>query len=411
MTYSASIRTRPRSDGTFAHDVRFRVDGQSRSQAFTDERAANAWAKVVRQRGPEAAVKMLNRDVTAGTPTLSEYAETYIAGKSGVEGLTLDHYRMFMRVSISPFMGDVPLTLITPELVAEWVNAQANPTVPGVHALAGKTIANRHGFLSAMLEHAVRRGLISRNPCDGTRLPTTESQEMVFLSPNEFTALLDFIPEPARPLVLLLAGTGLRWGEVTALQPGDFDLDAGLVRVSRAWKSSKARGWYIGPPKTKKSRRTVSMHAELVDVVAPLVEQAAEWVFAGRAGGPLRQQAFSKGVWTPARNLANGRAAVVPKGEKPDTWHSKLGGYLWDIPPASRGNRLGKYPRIHDLRHTHASWLINAGVPLPIIQRRLGHESITTTVDRYGHLAPDNLAVAAQATAVAMAGVLPQLEG
>ena len=51
---------------------------------------------------------------------------------------------------------------------------------------------------------------------------------------------------------------------------------------------------------------------------------------------------------------------------------------------------FGRDVRVHDLRHTHASWLIAAGVPLPVIQRRLGHESITTTVDRYGHLAPDS---------------------
>jgi integrase len=50
---------------------------------------------------------------------------------------------------------------------------------------------------------------------------------------------------------------------------------------------------------------------------------------------------------------------------------------------------IDKTPRIHDLRHSHASWLIAAGVPLPAIQRRLGHESITTTIDRYGHLAPE----------------------
>lgn len=58
---------------------------------------------------------------------------------------------------------------------------------------------------------------------------------------------------------------------------------------------------------------------------------------------------------------------------------------------------LPRRPRIHDLRHTHVSWLIAAGVPLPAIQRRLGHESITTTIDRYGHLAPELHQAAADA--------------
>lgn len=67
--------------------------------------------------------------------------------------------------------------------------------------------------------------------------------------------------------------------------------------------------------------------------------------------------------------------------------NARFSGYYWR-PAVERARTLGleKDPRIHDLRHTHASWLIAAGRPLPSIQRRLGHESITTTVDTYGHL-------------------------
>jgi len=65
---------------------------------------------------------------------------------------------------------------------------------------------------------------------------------------------------------------------------------------------------------------------------------------------------------------------------------------------------IGKRPRIHDLRHTHASWLIAAGVPLPYIQQRLGHENISTTVDLYGHMLPDMQNATAQAASQAMSG-------
>ncbi|MCA0329475.1 MAG: tyrosine-type recombinase/integrase [Actinobacteria bacterium] len=64
---------------------------------------------------------------------------------------------------------------------------------------------------------------------------------------------------------------------------------------------------------------------------------------------------------------------------------------------------------MHDLRHSHASWLIAAGVPLPVIQRRLGHESIQTTVDVYGHLAPDALEIAAQAATLALGQAMPEV--
>lgn len=406
-SFSASVRRRPRRDGSVAFDVRYRVDGNSRSQSFNTERDANAWAKVVRQVGPDAAVQLLRRDIGEDVPTVSEYADTYIASKSGVEGKTLDDYRMFMRLSIGPAFGDLPITAITPENVAAWVNTQAHdPDSPK----SAKTIKNRHGFLSAMMQHAVDRGIAPLNPCRGTRMPETEHQEMVFLSPDEFAAVLDYIPDTHQPLILLLASTGLRWGEATALRAADFDLSGTVptVRVSRAWKRSKDRGWYLGPPKTRRSKRTVSLPADLIPKLRPLLTPDRPFVFLNRQGGAIRQQNFYEAVWHPARRMANGLPAYDAT-RKGTSWSGPRTGGVWDRTPAT--DTIGKMPRIHDLRHSHASWLINAGVPLPIIQRRLGHESITTTVDRYGHLAPDNLALAAQATGVALAGSLPQLEG
>src|SRR5690606_36535645 len=133
--------------------------------------------------------------------------------------------------------------------IAGWINTQHEAGV------ASKTIKNRHGFLSAMFQSAVDadRPLLERNPCRRSRIPETESEEMMFLSANEFTTLLGYIPPKYQTIVYLRASTSLRCGEATALRPGDIDLDARLLRVSRAWKSSKAKGWYIGPPKTKKS--------------------------------------------------------------------------------------------------------------------------------------------------------------
>ena len=86
------------------------------------------------------------------------------------------------------------------------------------------------------------------------------------------------------------------------------------------------------------------------------------------------------------------------------------GNFRWRIwSKAVEDAKLGKKPRIHDLRHSHASWLIAAGVPLPVIQRRMGHESIQTTVDVYGHLAPDALEIAARATSLAIAQAQPEV--
>lgn len=417
MAHSASIRQRvvgTAPNQSMKYDVRYRLDGASRSIALDSEADARTLVGLIRQQGPELALSWVKRDVGPKTPTVAEYAETYIASKSGVEGKTLDHYRMFMRRSIGPWMGHLPLNMVTPETIAGWINEMVAPTMKIddklPKPLGAKTIKNRHGFLYAMFQHAVQRGVVTRNPCEGTGMPSSESREMTFLSGDEFTRLLKYIPEQWKPLVLFLAGTGMRWSEATALVPGDFDLEAGVVRVSRAWKDSKDKGRYLGAPKTQRSKRTVSMFPELVKFVKPLVDARGELVFTNRHGNAILQQTFYKEVWEPARNLANGRAAFAVNRKHKEHWVPNRGGVEWFATPAPDGQRIHKEPRIHDLRHTHASWLINAGVPLPVIQRRLGHESITTTVDRYGHLSPDNLTLAAQATQVAMAGALPEIE-
>jgi integrase len=398
--YSASIRVRPKRDGHVSHDVRFRMDGSSKTRGFDDAKSAERWANVLRQIGPEEALKLLDVEFDK-TPTVDEYADRYILSKSGLEGMTLDHYRMYMRISISPAMGTLPVDAVTPERISQWVNDQVSA------GYSAKTIANRHGFLSAMFQHAVEvTEILRKNPCARTNLPNSEREEMVFLSPDEFVELLSFIPPRWQPLVFLLASTGMRWGEVTALKPGDFDIANRTVTVSRAWKKSRKRGWYVGAPKTKKSKRTIAIDDDALATVLPLIEAADEWVFTNASGKPVRQQHFHGIVWTPARNLANGKPAFAKTRGKGDLWVARSNG-VWDREPSKRP--IKKMPRIHDLRHSHASWLINAGVPLTAIQLRLGHESVKTTSDTYGHLAPDMLRRSAEVSGVLLAGAMPQL--
>lgn len=162
-------------------------------------------------------------------------------------------------------------------------------------------------------------------------------------------------------------GTGLRWSEITALQVGDLELDGPVPRLSvrRAWKRNLkgkfsvagAGGFYLGKPKSKKSRRRITLSPAIVQVLRRASDGKAprDLVFTAPRGGTLNQATWYEDRWRKAVALANERELTV-------------------------------IPRFHDLRHTHAAWLISAGVPLPVIQQRLGHESITTTVDTYGGL-------------------------
>lgn len=378
-SYSASIRPRPRKDGTIAHDVRYRHNGQSKTLSFDNGAGAARWANILRQVGPDEALALLRSSGTADAPTVEAYAHSYIQGKSGIEPKTQEAYAMYLRLHV-PFK-DYPIDAVSADTIARWINAQTEA------GNAAKSIKNRHGFLSAMFQSAVDDGVIAKNPCAKSRLPESEAtQEMVFLSWDEFLQLYDYIPEHYKPLILTLATTGLRWGEATALKPGDVDLKALRLTVSRAWKSSKSRGWYLAAPKTKRSKRTVSIPQDLADALRPLM--AGELVFTNLKGKPVRQSNFFNEVWLPARRLANGLAAYEVTRGKGDSYAPRTGG-IWDREPASAP--LGKWPRVHDIRHSHASWLIARGVPMITVQRRLGHESVMTTESVYSHLSPDML--------------------
>jgi len=192
---------------------------------------------------------------------------------------------------------------------------------------------------------------------------------MTFLERDQYRALLREIPEGWRPLVEFLFASGARWSEAMALRPGDIDRVRGTVRITKA---SKRGPYRIGPPKTKKSVRTINVSMGVLNKL----DYTHEWLFTnpgqGSGGpgekrrgarGPVRAPNFRTNVWNPA--VARTWPAVDDHGDL--------------IPDPLR-------PRIHDLRHTCASWLIQAGRPLPAVQAHLGHESILTTVGVYGHL-------------------------
>lgn len=257
-----------------------------------------------------------------------------------------------------------------------------------------KTIANVHGLLSAAMTTAVRLGYRADNPCVGVELPKSVAtrDEMTVLTRDEFGLLLSRVSGFYQPLVLTLVATGPRWGEATALTAGDVDLSArpATVRVTKAWKRDADRHWYVGPPKTKRARRTVSLPDDLVDVLLPLVAGKApdELLFTNTVGSQLSSSRSWTTTWTPALNAACNPA-------------------LADGSPDPDAPRLTKRPRVHDLRHTHASWMIAAGTDLFVLQRRLGHESITTTTETYAHLMPDQQRAAADAASRSLCGLVP----
>lgn len=391
-------------DGTETWKVRFRDDGKQSSRTFLTERGASAFAKLLADVGPARAITILEaRDHSKeGTPTVAQWCTHHIDNLSGVGASTLATYRGHVRNDLGE-LGALPVDAVLPEDVARWVNTMQAETVRGGKPISGKTIANRHAFVSSAFARAVRAGLVGANPCTGTRLPVTERDPMVFLAHEEYTRFLGcFIPR-WQPLVTTLFSTGMRWGEAVALRVGDVDLAHATATIERAWK----RDGTVGPPKSRRSRRTLALAPEVVDVLTPLIESrpAYEYVFTNTTGGPVKHRTFSKEAWAPAVRLANGEPAQPAKHGRVAVRRDADGNEITPLHPP-----IGKRPRIHDARHSCASWLLAAGVPINVVQAHLGHESITTTVDRYGHLMPGAQLAVRAAISDALGAAHPQLE-
>ncbi|MDQ0376466.1 tyrosine-type recombinase/integrase [Amycolatopsis thermophila] len=316
-------------------------------------------------------------------PTIAELIEHHIEHLTGVQPRTKRDYRRDAKRHINPHLGAIPVDALDRDRVKRWVNDLTGK-------MSGKTLANVHSLLSAALQESIPKWR-EDNPAKGIRMPQHVPEEAVFLTPGEFNLLLAKVRAPYRLFIKFLASTGLRWGEAVVLTPDDFNLlnPTPTVRVSKALKEDANGRDVVGVPKSRKSVRTVSLPASLVpELSLEMIGKASDdLVFTGPQGGQLRNNHFWERVWLPAVNAAN--ADIDKQGR-----------------PFPRELRLNKNPRIHDLRHTHASWMIAAGVDLPTLQRRLGHESIKTTVDRYGHLLPDQLKKAAEAAEATLSGAL-----
>lgn len=389
----ASIVQRRRRDGSIGYQVRWRENGRWQSDSFGSQRSAQRFALDVAEAGeqwPEGWVPgygyapKVNAREPGETP-FDEFATQYLNTRTAVSAYQLTRYRAIVRSLAARFPV---VEQVDDQAVASWVRAMLAADA------APKTIANYHGLLYAICAYAGRKGLLEANPCVGTQLPKRsafdEDGEPIacFLEPCEFALIAEamcatsaYAWRPAgkrgtrprkeaehsgiafredRDLISLAVHTGLRWGEVAGLRIGDIDLDRRRLSVKRALKRDGELRWVIGPPKTSRSRRTISLAPALAEMLRPHLadREAAEYVFRNRDGGPLRQNHFYSRRWQPAIALAQRRG-------------------------------LRKSPRFHDLRHTHVAWLIVGNTPLPKIQQRLGHESIQTTIDVYGGLLSD----------------------
>ena len=287
--------------------------------------------------------------------TWGEWARAVWWDARDVEPATLHTDASRMRTHLDPEWGSVPLGQITKMDVRDWL-------VKMKKAGVGNSTRNRAlRLFSASMKYALERDVIDVNPCQGVKAATETKGQERFLTREEFAAILKQLPTESDQIVAMtLAFTGMRWSELCGLHWQRVDLASSQIVVAEAYLESTNR---IKPyPKGKKPRAIPVVPALHVALTARKVSGGtcevehmsgkcrSQLVFTSAEGRPLRNSKWSR-VW---------RNAVTASGMDS--------------------------VRIHDLRHSYASWLLQSGVPIAEVSRLLGHASIVTT-ERYAHLA------------------------
>ena len=296
---------------------------------------------------------------------LSRVADEWRESWTDLEPKTRAGYDHILRLHVLPKFGDWKVGAVQADAIQRWVNDLAATRAPN-------TVRRIYGVLRSVLRFAAERRYIGLNPCEAVKLPKKSAggrRDYTFLTDGEIRALADAIDPHYRLLVLTAAYTGLRAGELGALRLRRLDLFGGTLHVAEALKevnSSSApaehKGLIFGPTKTH-AERVVSLPRFLRDefeqhVARPLPggNRPDSLVFTTPRGAPVRHNLFYKRVFKPAVYAA--------------------------LPAAKHGLRF------HDLRHTCAALLVAAGRHPLEIKQRMGHASITMTMDVYGHLFP-----------------------
>lgn len=240
--------------------------------------------------------------------------------------------------------------------------------------LSPRTVKYIHSVLSQALDQAVKEGYIYINPATATTRPRQVKKEITPLTTGEVKLFLDAIQDEfLYPVLVADLGTGLRRGELLGLKWEVVDLEAGTAYIKRQLIQVKGKVLLEEYTKTKGSTRTISLPAMVVRELKKLKKQQEEYSNAGS----------DKVISLKARKEQNDNYVFCwPDGKyiRPDYAYKELRRLL----------EVHGLPniRFHDLRHTFATMLLEAGEHPKIVSEMLGHSSITITLDLYSHVLP-----------------------
>lgn len=338
---------------------------------------------------------------------LGQWMDKWLAGpiRLKIRARTLRDYKVGVNTAIKRHrIADVPLSRLTTGSLEQYYADLAITGTTGKRGLSPASVRGVHALIHSALKKAVKDRLLLANPAAGAELPGRKADQnpreveedgprFHALSRVEVRRLLEESAKPPAPregkrkngrvwryssggdrnrwhaLWHLLVNGGLRPGEALGLTWKDVDWERRRVRIVKALVAPLARGesWRLEPPKCKSSNRVIELPPETLEALQwHRVQQEAEKITAGKA---YQDHGFI---------FAGG------KGDPLDLRNVKKR-HLFPLLAAAKLPRI----RVYDLRHTHCTLLLGAGVPVHVVSQRMGHASAKMTLDVYANYLPD----------------------
>jgi integrase len=305
--------------------------------------------------------------------TMAAFLTEWLTGQAGqVRATTLDSYTRNVHRYIVPAVGGLLLQRLSPthlntlygQLQASYGQLQASGGRGG-RPLAARTVLAVHVTIRKALRDATRWGLVVRNVAELASPPRPRGVEMRTWTAAELRAFLDHVAgERLAALWMLAASTGMRRGELLGLRWIDVDLEHARVAIRQTLVRA-GREIVVSEPKTSRGRRSIALDPRTVAALrAWRAAQAAERLAWG-------------GAWTDTGLVFTSEDGAAIDPQRLSVWFDRQ-------VKAARLPRI----RLHDLRHTHASLALAAGVPTKVVSERLGHATSAFTADTYQHVTP-----------------------
>ncbi|NLN70318.1 MAG: site-specific integrase [Chloroflexi bacterium] len=342
-----------RKDGSYM--VQLTAGGKRITKYFKTKREANTWRIETLQK--------IQRGLFYAGPklTLSEYFDEWLVAREGsIKPKTLFQYRQIINKHINPVLGKIKINELQPAEIQALYNQKVESGT-GI-----RTVGLIHSVLHCALNHALRLGIIYRNPSDAVYKPKAPKREMNILDESQVRALLIAARGKRHEALYKVAiTTGMRKGELIGLKWGDLDWDTHQLNVQRQVQRVPGEGLKYSQPKTAAGRRMIYLGSDtLQSLKEHLQRQWFEREFMGNRWQD-HDLIFPSSIGTPLSqsNLDRDFKKLLREAELPNI-------------------------RFHDLRHTAASLMLKQGVSIKVVQERLGHSNAAMTLNVYSHVMP-----------------------